>query len=292
MKIKQITLPFKKRQGWCKSLWTACWHIGNGAMHRDGMDRLLKECEKWPWVQLGDIIEAIAPNDPRYEADHHSDTIMAEIHDAIDYVERAPDTCMGICKGNHEGRASRTMGSITEFICKQVWGTQKGHQYNLRGAAYLRLVAPEGGTTVFCGHSRISMSYSAGTSKQIHESKKRKLQNKLRKFMADAKIVAHGHQFVCAPPIAEKMLVYDTKAKREKRVPVATNGAWHIMVPSMFMVYDSDAKSENYAEDAMYDPTEIGWVECIHGRDGKIQEVHHISEKGETLAEIRPEVVA
>ncbi len=291
MRIVERNLEFGKSKT-ANVNFTACWHIGHQAMHEEGLDLMLKgfKKKKEPWVQMGDVIEAIMPYDPRFAVDEHKVTLNNEIECATDKVSMAAETCWGILVGNHEAKASRQVGDITETICngvKRGTGVQIEH---LSNTCFMDIVCPDGSSKGFFAHGAMTANYRSGDAGKIEENRKTKLRNYLRKFEADLKGIAHGHREIIAEPMDEEKL--GVRGDKSKRRPVAVIEPWCFAAPSMFKVYDEGASMGNYAEMQLYDPTDLGWIQVVYERDGYIPCIRLMLEDGSVKKEIVPRIVS
>lgn len=291
MRIVERKLEFGKAKTAVVN-FTACWHIGNQAMYKRGLRSMLNRFrdKKQPWVQMGDIIEAIMPYDSRYAVDEHKQTITNEEDAAIDYVSIAPETCWGLLVGNHEAKASRQIGDITEHICKGVKRETKIQVERLSNTCYIDVVCPKGVSKGFFAHGAMTANFRSGDPDQIELNRKRKIRNYLRKFDADLKGIAHGHRTIISPPLGEEKL--GTKEGKTKRRPITVVEPWCFAAPSMFKVYDEKSTIGNYAEMALYDPTDLGWIQVVYERDGNIPCIRQMLETGKIKEEVRPKVVS
>lgn len=292
MRVVTRELDFGNGKKTASVLFTACWHLGNPAMHEEGLDWLIKHVQRTgkPWVHLGDIIEAIMPGDPRYMAGTHGETLMNEVKGAQDKVKRMAKTCWGLITGNHEGKASRKVGNITEMICSNVRDATNVQIANLSNTCYMQICCPDGICTTFLAHGgRIGTNAKAGEPERLETNKQIKLRNHLAPFHADLKGIAHGHKTIITPPILKERL--SLKDGNVKKRPCPERPGWHFMAPSLFKVYDQSACDGNYAEEALYEATGLGWIEVVFNRDGTIPCIRHIIETGEIADEQVPRII-
>lgn len=272
--------------------FTACWHEGNQAMHEEGLELMLNGFRKRsePWIQLGDILEAIIPFDPRYAVDEHKITFVNEVSAVIGHVSLAAETCWGLVTGNHEARASRQLGDITQLVCDGVkLGTGVKLQH-LSNVCNMEINCPKGICRGFFAHGAMTANFKSGDADRIELNRKKKLRDYLRRFDANLKGIAHGHRTIIAEPIAEEKL--GAKGGKMKREPVTVVEPWCFAAPSMFKVYDEKSTVGNYAEMALYDPTDLGWIQVVFERDGSIPCIRQMLETGEIKEEVKPKVVS
>lgn len=274
---KEINLKFTKRQVSTKLAVTACWHVGNPNCKEETIERLMEKCneEKMPWIHLGDIIEAISPTDPRFHCETHEKSILAQTAEAASYVARAKKHLIGMILGNHEEKIDRVIGSTVQDILSRVFhSSPKAGSLNLGGMAYIDFICPEGTARGLFSHSRFSSGIGRSTYEPYETTQKKKqdkIRNLLKYWTADFKCVAHGHTEIIAPPVTRPTLaVVDGKSEM---VEVVERPEWCAMCPSMFGNYDVSGRYPSYAEMAMYPPTDIGWLEVVLDRTGKVQEI-------------------
>jgi hypothetical protein len=261
-------MPFARRQQEARMIACSCWHVGNpGCRARFIRDML---ATGHPWLMLGDIIEAIAPVDPRFHCETHQATIEAQRKDAEELMALAADSLIGFHIGNHEDKLSRTLGDITRTMLANIY---KGKDAVARsrwygGAAMTELRCPAGTCRMFSEHSRMSVT-SAGTSDPDRDALNRaiRLRRNLRPFAGDLKVVGHGHRFLVAPPVTREIL--HSEGGKGQMHPVDVAPEWCAMAPSFFACYD-DGPYPSYGELAGYPPTDIGWLEVVIDRRGRV----------------------
>ena len=251
------------------------------------MGNLAVACGKYPWIDLGDMIEGIMPDDRRFHAVKRGDTFLMEMNAAIEYIKPISKTCWGILPGNHEDAAARKVGDVTSFIA------QHSKVPHLTQTCFLDIECPDGKAVVFVAHGHITMNYKAGEPERKLANRKVKLRNELQGFYADACFVGHGHRKAVTEPIYEMKLTIqsfeDTDDPLEvKRRPVCTKPGWYAMSPSMFKTYTYQS---NYAQMCLFPATATGWLQANVTRDGTIVSIDHFLHDGTIGKTHRPTVI-
>lgn len=294
MYVKCVDLKFKRGQETAPFLVSSCKHIGLGSQSEEGMENLKAACGKHPWLDLGDMIEGIMPNDKRYMptsgelkkkgkdgklvvTSKRVGTLLNEISEAIRWTKKGKKNCWGILPGNHEDTASRQVGEVTGFIAQEA-----GVPY-LTQTCFLRIHCPKGEAIVFVSHGHITINYKAGEPERRLANRKVRLRNELQCFHADACFVGHGHRKAVTEPIYEMKLTVESFEDAEnvfdvKSRPVVTRPTWYAMAPSMFKVYTYEP---NYAQPRLFPPTATGWLQANVARDGTIVSIDNFLHTGE-----------
>ena len=253
----------------------ACWHIGNpcSLVEKIRSHMLMLRRKGWPWMHLGDMIEAITPIDKRFCGETHRDTIFKQLQGAAELVRLARDTCIGLMIGNHEDKLCRVIGDPVRDICSRVWGEQDnpGSRW-LGGLAMLRLQCPDGVCDVLATHSRLRFSNGTSDPDRDLVTAQIKLRRYLSGFEADLKLAAHTHRPLIAPPIERTVIT----AGENKRVKATS--AWCAVTPSMLETYnagDSEAYPA-YSELEAYPHSPTGWIEADIDRRGAVRDVRFV----------------
>ena len=256
----------------------ACAHIGNRNMHEEGFAKFIERCKANRWLHLGDLLEAITPDDPRFHMDEHKQSILQQAKFAVDQISEASDTCMGLITGNHERKLSRKVGCITDHMAKLA------EVPSLGDTAVMIFSFPDAQYTGFFAHGSGYLGANSNEPERNRTNLKIRLRNKLRPFHYDIRGIAHFHREVIAEPVYERRLTLvgiETKMR-----PVHVQDNWAFTCPSMFRNYTEHG---SYAEAALYGPTELGWIEFDVDSTG-IKCVRHVDEEGITKREEYPQV--
>jgi len=254
-------------------LITSCWHIGVAACRDDVIRRFLQRAKRYPWIHLGDIIDAIAPTDPRYHAGTHKLTIQQQKAAAAEYIERARKTCIGMVVGNHELKLARQFGNITYEITQAA------------GIPYLAQTVRgpnKHGYTFHFAHPKITFSNKAGNAQHRDDVRQTKLRRFLQQFDGDLKVLGHPHRAVIAPPEIERRLAGRKYVDRCTGEP-----GWCATCPGCLDGYmiSNDVNLLSYVESGGYPPTPPGWLEVAFDKTG-VKCVIEYDESGKIVREV------
>ena len=276
MKLVKQKLEFGKKKQ-TKLLATSCWHLGSSAVSQKCIGKFIERAKKHQWIHHGDMIEGITPNDRRFEAGSHTDTITECCTMASEYILRARETCVGLVLGNHEHTPSTEFGDLSQMIA--AWGKVP----YLSAVAFIDWKCPKGSFSHFVCHGNGSANYRTGEPERRKINKKIKLRSILDTFEADLKGMGHGHQSISVGPCEEKKLcVVDGKLDRH---PIVTRDSWAYMAPSMFKTYNEKVEQTNYAELKIFPANDIGWIEVVVNDNGTIDRILECNENGEVVEE-------
>jgi hypothetical protein len=283
MKILHHKVKFP-RSGGATILAGSCWHLGQPAVHHEGIHLFMEKAKKHNWIHHGDLIEGIAPGDRRYSIDEHQESLMSCAQSAIETLKKARLTCIGVIKGNHESTPSKDVGDWSE------------HMAVMAGVPYLGAVCaammecPKGEFSAFLAHGNGSAMYKTGEPERKETNRKVKLRQILSPFRFDLCGMGHLHRGIITPPCSEmRLTLLDGEVKRR---PIETRPGWNYAAPSMFRTYNTETNLSNYGEQALYPSTDIGWVEIDVDRDGAIKCLRLINEHGEAIEEVTRKIVS
>jgi len=285
MRAEATHLEFGKKKT-TRIAATSCWHIGFKAIHEAGIHYMLKRFrqKRIPWWHLGDLVEGIHPDDPRFGLEQHQTTILQEMNLSVDWIKEAKKTCGGLIMGNHEWRLGNTIGNVTKQLADRA-----GVDY-LGATCMMDVHCPDGAMKLFLKHTNIIMGGCSGEPERQALNRCIRLRARLKSFGGDLKLVGHGHQAVIAPPVFKKQL--QTEGTKTKLRPTPCHGEWCAMAPAMYVNYSDDVDVVGYAEIYGYPPTDLGWIEAIIERDGTVAAVEHRMEDGKVALRVEPTVVA
>ena len=285
MKAATMVLEFGKKK-LARIAATSCWHIGFKAIHEEGILYMLKRFrqQRIPWWHLGDLIEGIHPDDPRFGLEQHQTTILQEMNLSVQWIRKARSQCRGLVMGNHEWRLGNTIGNVSKQLA------ERADVPYLGATAMFDVHCPDGPMKLFLKHTNITMGGYSGEPERQQINRRIKLRSRLKSFGGDLKLVGHGHRAVIAPPVLKKQL--QTQGTKTKLRPATCHGEWCAMAPAMYVNYADDVDVVGYAEIYGYPPTDLGWIEAIVERDGTVAAVEHRTEDGKVALRMEPEVVA
>ena len=210
-------------------------HLGCAGCNQAVLRETIKEIENnknYYWVGMGDYIEAVNPNDkrfdpysidPSYNIKDLSSLITTQIEDIKSYFRPIKDKCLGLLCGNHEE-------TIRKYYYRDIV-LEMAHEFKVKYMGYagfiqLRFVAPNTGKykptsrvfEIFAHHG-----YGGG---RTSGPKVNKLEGLAKKYDVDLVLFAHVHQKIIAPPIV-RIGVNQTRTKLvQKTTHAVTTGSF------------------------------------------------------------------
>jgi len=284
MLTKKCRLEFGKT-GTAKVLFSGDWHIGTDACHIKGVAKFIEAAKRTPWVGMADFMEAITPGDKRFTIDEHGKTsLMGQWALAQRCIASASKTCLGLVSGNHEAAVSKTIGSMSKLLAEQTGVTY------LTQTAFLCMSGGAKATTVYVAHGTLVCAGRSGDERRADLNKRIRLRDYLSAFEADLKVIGHGHQFICSPPMDKRRLVPGYEKDGSLRRPVEVEKGWCVMTPALVRVYTEDC--ETWAQSRLFSPADLGWVEAVIDKSLGIVAVNHIDENGIVVKTVEREVLS
>jgi predicted phosphodiesterase len=241
-------------------------HEGTVLQSRDGIEALkdwVQEKKHRYMIHMGDEIEAIATDDPRYSLDCTSEPVpMVQAQNVIQdfYPIRKKILCW--LAGNHPLKLIR-FGNLTKYICDELnvhYGTWSSKLIfsDLEGVQF----------KIFVTHGmRGNLASNAKDSIQRLANLRASLKVKLQRKSGDCSLMAcgHFHQLLIVEPSGELYLHDDGMRIKQGYLQTATgegyinpDSRWYACTGSFYKLYAQGMSS--YSEIAGYDPTEIGFV--------------------------------
>jgi len=218
-------------------------------------------------LDLGDPIEAIQVDDPRY----HYSTVnpktplpMLQMYQAIKHRKPIAHLILGMNESNHPRKLWR-FGPITETICNELkipfatWSSK----YILRDSRGQLMYK------VYTTHGRLAINSRARDPKQRRLTNELTLKNQLSPMMADCIIQAkaHIHKIINCHPESELYMTDDgDKIKQgytqdgeidQTASYIHPDNRYYIAVGSFLRLYGEGVSG--YAEIAEYPPIELGF---------------------------------
>jgi hypothetical protein len=284
MYINKVVLPFGKGRKTTRTAYSSCWHIGNPAIHWEGIAKFLQRAKKMPWWHVGDLLESIMPGDKRFNVNEHKATLLENIALGTNHVSKANKTCWGLIMGNHERKCSSLVGDISETIAHDSKVPYLGT------VAALHVHAPKGESTILTAHGSGSVRRNSGIPERDDINMRINLRRKLDIFNGvHLKAVGHYHKTIVAPmTMRYRGRFTDSRMKRALEV---ADDSWCVAAPSMFLNYTHDSLTSSYAEAALYPPTDIGWIEIVWNIDGSIACIDSVNEKGKIVESFEPVII-
>lgn len=277
MKILRVPLAFKRGQSVTTVAATSCWHYGAKTVHEEGVRRFMERAKKVLWLHHGDMVEGITNRDKRYSHEEHTETLLSAKRRVAGELRKGKETCVGALLGNHDYSPSKDIGDLAEEIC-----IEAGIPY-LTATCYVTFEAETSNCVGFFAHGSGTASYRTGEPERKEVNRSIKVRDILKAFHADICGMGHMHtSIVCAPCFEEKLCLENDAIKRR---PVMVRPGWYYAAPSMFLTYDQEAETANYAEMKIFPAKDLGWIEYDIDRAGNIPCVREVYETGKTKHE-------
>lgn len=258
-------------------------HLGGENIHWKGLDRLIGYIlskENRYWAHMGDWINAIPSDDPRFvlpTLDPKNPLSQATpIRQAMGAVEFfRPIAHRGICglKGNHEMKLHRVGDLTRDIICEQL-----GIPFGSYTAIVVVMYGDEILFKMFLWHGPIrgAINSNAKDPEQRLANMKAALKMKLKYLIGDCAIMAmgHVHKLLVVEPTGELYLREDEGVIDSGYLNGIQNGnfihpdqRYYVATGSFQKLYEFG--KEGYAETFGYMPTDLGFP-VINVQDGKI----------------------
>ena len=237
----------------------------------DMMHQKIEGCKANFGVDHGDIVEAIAIDDPRFDGLTTEGKVLNQIQQAIKNREAIKNKLIGICEGNHPLKLWR-FGRITEHICNELkvpylsWSAVLDYTYKKQ--------------TVFrhyCAHGFKAINSSMPDLHDRRLAMERSLRRQLQYKAHNCYLmsIGHSHRLI----ISEPQFLYDPETGHriestnfsEKYVP--PKDRWFVNTGSFYKSMGNGISG--YAEIKGYDPMRTGFALAIV-RNKKIIEIRKI----------------
>jgi len=226
-------------------------------------------------VEHGDVIDAIHPDDPRYDGLTNKDTILEQINTAVNHRLHTALKTIVILDGNHPMKLWK-YGRITQELCNRIhvpFGTYDSI------ISYLPKKGAKPFLKHFASHGFGSMKSTIDEPEDRENSLKRTLRKKLQHKAGDCHLMSmgHTHKLLIKEP-RQELYITSVRSKRVRQayttpMDVDTSGKtyidpfmrWYVNTGSFYRLYGDGVSG--YAELAGYDPIELGFAICkIRGR--------------------------
>lgn len=263
-------------------------HLGTILHHKDGIQQFidtmnspyedLPAINNWA-INMGDNIEAIMMDDPRYSPETTDQPFpLQQIEDIVHLLQPISTKILTILQGNHERKLWR-FGDITQMICNKL-----GVPY---GTFTAKITITNQKDTllykVFATHGRKSITSTADDPKRRLVNQRLILKRHLKFKSGDAVIMAkaHTHKLLVCSPEEELYLVDDGQKIQQRYISSSQNAPyihpdhrWYISTGGFLKLYGQSGVS-GYAEVAEFDPLELGYCVALV-RNAKIQEIKRV----------------
>ena len=254
-------------------------HMGSSLSTRKGWARLIevfkskyKGCKNNFGVDGGDMIEAIAVDDKRFNEDMLNQPLPLEQADqAVKDREPIKKQLLTILLGNHEDKLWK-YGNITEYVCNKL-----GIEYGTY-TAKIAIKDKDGNLMykLYNTHGRRGISSSADDPIRVQSNMELSLKRHLKNQAADCAVMVkgHSHKLLVSNPRVE-LYVNDNGTKLKQNYTHYEQTASYIHPDfrfygntGSFLRLFGDGIS-GYAEKAEYSPVELGFLILVV-RDKKI----------------------
>ena len=243
-------------------------HFGNPAVDLNLLQQHITLChkEKAQWLHLGDWIEAITPNDRRFDHRIISDTIEDSWEQARDHFWPIRKQGIAMLSGNHEELVERYYGMRTKTLARELgvpylgysgfvsYGLTHHPEYwvSIDGTKH---ISPDKSYTLFLHHGH-GMGALLG-AKQIN------LHRMSHKYQADIYLIGHIHTY---------MQTVDAIIGISRKGVLKDRFRHYASAPSYLKGY-VDTSISTYAErKAMY-PQPVGCLRLKFWREHPVNEI-------------------
>ncbi len=241
-------------------------------------------------IHMGDAIEAITWDDPRFDISVHKLVPEAEADGIVDMLEPIKNKLDIMLLGNHEYKLWK-YGNITGRICRELSTAKHTVEYGTYSCV-VHIYDDEGlQFKMYLNHGFGTVRSAAKDYQQAQGNIKANLKLKLAGFFEDVLIAAmgHTHRMIIVPPTDEQLYLYTSKEGKikQKYMDLADNDKhidpdrrYYINTGSFLKLYDEEPDihgeyAVSYAEMKGYKPIQLGFV-CIEVRDRKIRKVYKV----------------
>jgi predicted phosphodiesterase len=281
MQLFERRLPSKHRL-----LVATCIHQGTLFQHSDGVKQLIEETKEdnTYLALLGDLAEAIAPDDPRFSfdsVDPKQSTAVLQYKSLVKQFEPVKERVLFSLTGNHDMTIARKSGNLVEHLfCSQLnipFGTYtcKTGIFDTNGNRMYK---------IFATHGFGQINSTLPDIRDRRRSMERALVRKLMPKAADCElnVMGHTHKLIVVKPEKELYLTDNGAVPKQHYTSerwglpyegryIPPNDRWYANCGSFLKLYGPMGAS-GYAEIAGLDPIELGYV-LVMVEDGRIQNV-------------------
>lgn len=264
-------------------------HLGSPCVNEDHIAQMVDDVcstRHTYMTNLGDNIEAISPNDKRFQFSNCKYQTSKDQADAvIRLFKPMGDKLLAIGHGNHEAKMDNDF-KLSEYISEQL-GVPCG------GISYILSVYNDStmkhAHNMYFHHGAGSISSNAKDDIQAEANMKATLKNRLARTPHSDCIVmgmGHIHRSLIVKPTSQNKLHFtaeDGRVKQHYRIDepqnvsyIAPDSRFYFANSSFMKLYcDSDENYNGYAEKFMLSATEIGYTK-IHVEDSKVVDIEFI----------------
>ena len=261
-------------------------HLGNSHVSDTGYATLLNMlqseyagCSANYMLHMGDMLESILVNDPRYRPDNCKDeykdtkfpTVFKQLDDSTRMFSPVSNKMVALIKGNHEDHLWM-IGNITAQLCHRLKVPYGSFSCKITFVDKRGRMLYKG----FFEHGRKSISSTADDPRRREENMRLILKRQLKEKAGDCVLMAkgHTHRLLVVDPTPRLFLrddgteiksAYTQAAHTDPYIP--PDDRWYVNTGGFMRLHK--AGMEGYAERADYDPMELGFA-IARIRDRKI----------------------
>jgi hypothetical protein len=258
-------------------------HIGSALCHTSGIKRAIDYVSKSPncyWLHMGDWIEAIATDDPRFSSESTSEPIpLRQAKVAVEMFKPIADKCLFGGYGNHELKLHR-FGDLTAYICENLNIPKGGYTTRLTLTADKKKMF-----TIYAWHgpARGMISSNAKDYEQRQANLKASLKLKMKYKNSDCAVMlmGHVHKLISVTPTYQ-LYLYDAGPRglvqgylsgKQTGEFIDPDLRWYGCTGAFLKLYKDGITG--YAEIGGYDPVELGYL-LLKIKDGQIEALDRI----------------
>lgn len=259
-------------------------HEGSKLQHTEGLLKTInniKKDKKAVFAHLGDEIEGITVDDPRYHRSTEnpgSALPLDQCNAVVEMFEPIKKKGMVWLDGNHPLKL-RKFGELTKDVVCARLGIEHGtytckvHVHDMKGNLMYKM---------FLSHGFRSINSTAADPADREAAMLRALKRGFWRKASDCMIMAmgHTHKLLVKPPISELYLTDDGDRVRSSYTStpqvaefINPDLRWYVNTGSFYKLYELGVSG--YAEQAGYDPNELGHA-IVRVEDGTIKTVDRV----------------
>lgn len=282
MKLINISLPSSHQIYLISDL-----HIGSSLCSIKKIESLINKIKKEKnskIIILGDLIEAICVDDPRFDIDTtESPNLIKPINQILyvkDLLSSIANKIICILQGNHEYKLKKFGNLIEKLLCEPLkiqYGTYscKISIFNKNKLIY----------KIFATHGYKQINSTADDPLRRETNMKLQLKRHLQHKAGDCEIMCmgHTHKLLIVPPIQPLYLTDDGTHIITKEIPsfktqnelyIPPEHRWYINTGSFLKLYKENVSG--YGEIFGFDPIELGCAKIIV-KNNKIKNILKIT---------------
>jgi predicted phosphodiesterase len=249
-------------------------HYGSLAGHQKGWKKVLNRLfteENTFVVLMGDLLESIMVDDPRFSTDVHdarevpmmlAETLAAD----LDPVHKK---VLAVLTGNHELKLIK-FGNLTKMICRMAEVPYGGF------CSKIQITTPSDHYKIFATHGNLSVRSRADDPLRRRVNEELMVKRRLQGLAGDCAVMAtgHCHKLITVKPTHELFMTDKDGHLIAQYTKGVQNGDYIDPNLRWYMSTGSFLKTNliggiTYSERFMLDPVQLGYAELVV-EDGKI----------------------